>query len=66
VKQTYADNLRTRRLAAGLSQAELACAAGLSSHATISNIERGMEPSETVARKIAGVLEPARDGAGLA
>lgn len=48
--------IRQQRRAKGLSQAQLAAAAGLSHPSIVSNIERGLRPGAEVEAKIADVL----------
>jgi transcriptional regulator with XRE-family HTH domain len=54
---------RALREAKGLTQHQLATAAGLASQSAVSNIERGLRPSPEVERRLREVLEPGRDGA---
>jgi transcriptional regulator with XRE-family HTH domain len=57
------EDIKRLRQAKGLTQHELATAAGLSSQSAVSNIERGLRPSAEVERRLREVLAPAQSGA---
>lgn len=58
-----ADTVKRLRTERGMSQEQLAAVAGLSSHAIVSNVERGLRPGPEVERRLREVLMPATDGA---
>jgi hypothetical protein len=55
------DEIRALREGKGWSQSVLAEASGLSSHAVISNIERGMRCAPATMGRIRSALQPATD-----
>jgi transcriptional regulator with XRE-family HTH domain len=56
------EKYRALREAKGLTQEQLAAAAGLASQSAVSNIERGLRPNPEAERRLLEVLQPAQSG----
>jgi transcriptional regulator with XRE-family HTH domain len=54
--QTPSEVIRSARQSRGLTQTQLAVAAGVGTASTISDFERGLRPSAEVAERIAAAL----------
>jgi transcriptional regulator with XRE-family HTH domain len=62
-EQLTPERVKELRTARGWTQEELAAIAGLSSHAIVSNVERGLRPGAEVERRLREVLIPRTSGA---